>query len=43
MNNILIVGAGFAGATIARLLAENGYKILLIDDETNHKNFWNKW
>ena len=35
MNNILIVGAGFAGATIARLLAENGYKILLID-KRNH-------
>lgn len=35
MNNILIVGAGFAGATISRLLAENGYKILLID-KRNH-------
>ena len=35
MHRILIVGAGFAGATIARLLAENGYKILLID-KRNH-------
>ena len=35
MYRILIVGAGFAGATIARLLAENGYKILLID-KRNH-------
>ena len=31
MYRVLVVGAGFAGATIARLLAENGYKILLID------------
>ena len=29
------MGAGFAGATIARMLAENGYKILLID-KRNH-------
>ena len=35
MNNILVVGAGFAGATISRLLAENGYKILLIE-KRNH-------
>ena len=34
-NKILIVGAGFAGATIARILAENGYKIDLID-RRNH-------
>ena len=35
MHRILIVGAGFAGATIARLLAENGYKILLIDKRSH--------
>ena len=29
--NILVVGAGFAGATIARQLAENGHKICVID------------
>lgn len=29
--NILIVGAGFAGATIARELAEDGHKICVID------------
>jgi len=28
---ILIVGAGFSGATIARLLAENGHKVMVID------------
>jgi UDP-galactopyranose mutase len=30
-NNILIVGAGLSGATIARELAENGYEVLIID------------
>lgn len=34
-NSILIVGAGFAGATYARLLAEAGYNITLID-QRNH-------
>ena len=34
-NKILIVGCGFAGATIARILAENSYKIYLID-KRNH-------
>jgi len=29
--NILVVGAGFAGATIARQLAEDGHKICIID------------
>jgi len=31
MQNILIVGAGFAGSSIARILAERGLNILLID------------
>ena len=30
-KNILIVGAGLSGATIARKLAESGYKIIIID------------
>ena len=30
-KKILVVGAGFAGATTARLLAEAGYKVLVID------------
>jgi UDP-galactopyranose mutase len=34
-QNILIVGAGFAGATIARELAENDYSITVID-KRNH-------
>ena len=34
-NNILIVGAGFAGSTIARLLAEKNYKVDIID-KRNH-------
>lgn len=29
--NILVVGAGFAGATVARELAEAGHKVLVID------------
>ena len=29
--NILVVGAGFAGTTIARELAEAGHKICIID------------
>lgn len=31
MRNILIVGAGFSGSVIARLLAEQGFHITLID------------
>ena len=31
MHRILIVGAGFAGATIARLLAEKNIKVEIID------------
>ena len=31
MNKILIVGAGFSGAVIARELADNGFSITLID------------
>lgn len=34
-KKILIVGCGFAGATIARVLAENGYKVDIID-KRNH-------
>ena len=30
-DSLLIVGAGFAGATIARILAERDYKVLVID------------
>ena len=30
-QNILIVGAGFAGATVARELAENNYTVTVID------------
>ena len=30
-NRILVVGAGFAGATVARTLAEAGYQVLVID------------
>lgn len=33
--NILVVGAGFAGATVARTLAEAGHKVLVID-KRNH-------
>jgi UDP-galactopyranose mutase len=31
MGNILMVGAGFSGCTIARLLAENGWNVTVID------------
>jgi UDP-galactopyranose mutase len=30
-KSILVVGAGFSGSVIARILAENGYKVKLID------------
>lgn len=30
-RNILVVGAGFSGSTIARILAENGYYVSIID------------
>ena len=30
-KEILIVGAGFSGATVARLLADTGHKVLMID------------
>ena len=30
-KKILLVGAGFAGATISRVLAENSYKVEIID------------
>ena len=29
--NVLVVGAGFAGATVARILAEAGHAITVID------------
>lgn len=31
MKNILVVGAGFAGAVVSRELAERGYRVLVID------------
>ena len=34
-NRILVVGAGFAGATISRVLAENSYKVVVIE-KRNH-------
>ncbi|MGE7157508.1 UDP-galactopyranose mutase [Methylorubrum rhodesianum] len=34
-NSVLVVGAGFAGAVHARVLAENGYKVKVID-RRNH-------
>jgi UDP-galactopyranose mutase len=34
-KQILVVGCGFAGATIARILAENGYRVDIID-QRNH-------
>ena len=34
-NKILIVGAGLAGCTIARILAENSFKVEIID-KRNH-------
>lgn len=34
-NSILVVGAGFGGATIARILAENGYKVTVIDKRSH--------
>jgi UDP-galactopyranose mutase len=32
MNKVLIIGSGFSGATIARLLAEENIKVKIIDD-----------
>ncbi|OON35660.1 UDP-galactopyranose mutase [Izhakiella australiensis] len=32
MNKVLIIGSGFSGATIGRILAENGVKVKIIDD-----------
>jgi UDP-galactopyranose mutase len=34
-NKILIVGAGFSGAVIARQLAENGFQVTVIDSRTH--------
>ena len=34
-NSLLIVGAGFGGATLARIFAEHGYKVKVID-KRNH-------
>ena len=34
-NKILIVGAGLAGSTIARILAENSFKVIVIE-KRNH-------
>ena len=45
-NKILIVGCGFAGATIARILAENSLNVKLIDKRDhiggNSYDFQNK-
>ena len=35
VNKILIVGAGIAGSTIARILAENSFNVLVIE-KRNH-------
>ncbi len=35
MEKIIIVGAGFSGATIARLLAESGNEVIVIDKREN--------
>ena len=35
MNMNLVIGCGLSGATIARLLAEKGEKVLIIDKK-NH-------
>ena len=34
-NKILVVGCGFAGATIARILAENSLDVSLIDKRSH--------
>jgi UDP-galactopyranose mutase len=34
-NPVLVVGAGFAGATIARTLADNGLRVMLIDKRSH--------
>ncbi|MCV5163742.1 NAD(P)-binding protein, partial [Escherichia coli] len=34
-KNILIVGAGFSGAVIGRILAEAGHKISIIDGRSH--------
>lgn len=31
MSKILVVGAGFSGVTIARLLSESGYKVHVVE------------
>jgi predicted NAD/FAD-dependent oxidoreductase len=35
MKKILVVGAGFSGSVIARNLAENGIKVVIIDKRTH--------
>lgn len=35
MKRILVVGAGFTGATIARTLAENGYEVEVVDSRSH--------
>lgn len=35
MNNILVVGAGFSGVTIARELAECGYDVTIVDSKSH--------
>lgn len=44
MNKILVVGAGFAGATIARQLAEHGYLVSVIDQRSHIAgNAFDEW
>lgn len=44
MKKVLIIGAGFSGATCARILAENGYQVTVID-KNNHigGNAYDEW
>ena len=35
MDKIIIVGAGFSGATVARLFADNGNEVIVIDKREN--------
>lgn len=35
MYNVIVVGSGFAGASVARLLADQGFKVLVIEKRKN--------
>lgn len=44
MDKIIIVGAGFSGATIARLFADNGNEVIVIDKRENiGGNAYDSW